>query len=125
MQLNLMNARVAELVAQGADRWELAGDQLFVDLDLSEKNLPSGTRMEIGTAVIEVTSVPHTGCKKYSERFGIDATKFVNSKSLRELNLRGINAKVVTPGTIDVGDIIFVKRLSHRPFMGCGSALIL
>ena len=91
-------------------RWELAGDQLFVDLDLSKNSLPSGTRIEIGKAVIEVTAVPHAGCKKFSDRFGADATKFVNSRSLRDLNLRGINAKVVKSGTIEVGDLMIVKR---------------
>ena len=110
MQLNIMNARVAELVAQGTHRWELAGDQLFVDLDLSKNSLPSGTRIEIGNAVIEVTAVPHAGCEKFSDRFGADATKFVNSRSLRDLNLRGINAKVVKSGTIEVGDLMIVKR---------------
>lgn len=104
MQLNVMNARVIALLAQDKDRWPLAGDQLFVDLDLSADNLPPGARLAIGEAIIEVTAEPHTGCQKFVERFGADAMKFVNSAVGRELHLRGINAKVVRPGPIRVGD---------------------
>jgi hypothetical protein len=104
MQLNIMNARAAALVAQDAARWALAGDQLFVDLDLSAENLPAGTLLAIGSAVIEVTDQPHTGCGKFVERFGVDAMKFVNSPVGRDLHLRGINARVVVPGGITVGD---------------------
>jgi hypothetical protein len=103
MQLNVMNARAISLLAQHKDRWRLAGDQLFIDLDLSAGNLPSGTRLTLGAAVIEVTNQPHTGCKKFVERFGLEALKFVNSPVGKELNLRGINAKVVQPGVIRVG----------------------
>ena len=110
MQLNLMNARAIDLIAADKSRWQLAGDQLFVDLDLSGANLPPGTRLAIGTAVIEVTAVPHTGCKKFTARFGLEAMKFVNSPVGRELNLRGINAKVVKGGIIAVGDRIKVVR---------------
>ena len=106
MQLNIMNARVVALVAQDPSRWALAGDQLFVDLDLSGVNVPPGTPLTLGSAVIEVTPQPHTGCAKFVSRFGLDAMKFVNSDLGRELNLRGINAKVVTPGTIRRGDIV-------------------
>ena len=105
MQLTLMNARAAALVAQSRERWALAGDQLYVDLDLGDENLPPGTRLRLGEAVVEVTAVPHTGCRKFSARFGVDATRFVNSKRGRQLNLRGINAKVVEPGIVRVGDI--------------------
>jgi hypothetical protein len=104
MQLNIMNARVAALVAQENDRWQLAGDQLYLDMDLSANNLPPGTRLALGTALIEVTPQPHTGCKKFVARFGIDAMKFVNSPARKELNLRGVNAKVIQPGVIRVGD---------------------
>jgi len=105
MQLNIMNARVIALVAQDRERWHLAGDQLFMDLDLSAENLPPGTRLAVGSAVIEVTAEPHTGCQKFVSRFGLDAMKFVNSPLGRELNLRGINARVVQPGTIRVRDV--------------------
>jgi hypothetical protein len=105
MQLNVMSARVIALVARDRSRWALAGDQLFVDLDLSAANLPPGTRLSIGSAVIEVTDQPHTGCAKFVERFGVDAMKWVNSPAGRALRLRGLNAKVVEPGTIRVGDI--------------------
>lgn len=103
MQLNIMNARAIALVAQDKDRWQLAGDQLFIDIDLSDENLPAGTRLALGSAVIEVTALPHTGCKKFVSRFGLDAMKFVNSPVGKRLHLRGINAKVVQPGVIRVG----------------------
>jgi hypothetical protein len=106
MQLNIMNSRVIALVAQDKDRWQLAGDQLYVELDLSAENLPGGTRLAIGSAVIEVTPQPHSGCKKFVARFGLDAMKFVNSPVGRELHLRGINAKVVQPGVISVGNVV-------------------
>jgi hypothetical protein len=104
MQINVMNARVIALLAQQQERWQLAGDQLYVDLDLSEANLPPGTRLSIGSAVIEVSPEPHTGCKKFVSRFGPDAVKFVNAPERRHLHLRGINAKVVESGRIRAGD---------------------
>ena len=106
MQLNVMNVRSTALVAQTPERWPLAGDQLYVDFDISGANLPAGTQLQIGTAVIEITPEPHTGCAKFTERFGLEAMRFVNSPVGRELNLRGICAKVVTPGTIRRGDTI-------------------
>lgn len=106
MQLNIINARVIALVAQGKDRWPLAGDQLYLDMDLSAENLPAGTRLALGSAVIEVTPQPHTGCKKFVSRFGLDAMKFVNSPTGRLLHLRGINARVVQPGSIRVGQTV-------------------
>jgi hypothetical protein len=105
MQLNIMNARVIALVAQDENRWQLAGDQLYIDMDLSAENLPAGTQLAIGSAVIEVTPPPHTGCRKFVSRFGLDAMKFVNSSVGRELHLRGINARVIQPGVIRVGNV--------------------
>jgi hypothetical protein len=110
MQLNLMNVRVVEAVAGSMKRWPLAGDQLYVDLDLSQANLPPGTRLSIGSAVIEITAQPHTGCGKFSARFGVDALKFVNSTEGRALGLRGVNAKVITPGRVRTGDRVRKMR---------------
>ena len=105
-QLTLMNARAAEVIAGGKERRHLAGDQLFVDLDLSIDNLPPGTRLAVGEGVVEVTAEPHTGCAKFSARFGSEALRFVNKPPGRELRLRGVNARVVTPGAVRVGDAI-------------------
>lgn len=105
-QLNVMNSRVIALVAGDRDRWALAGDQLFVDLDLSGENVPPGTQLAIGAAVIEVTSPPHNGCGKFAARFGRDAVKFVNAPATMHLHLRGVNARVVRPGPIRAGDIV-------------------
>jgi hypothetical protein len=105
MQINIMNVRAVALVAQEKERWQLAGDQLFLDMDLSKANLPVGQRLSIGSAIVEVTEIPHTGCQKFIARFGLDAMKFVNSEVGKELCLRGINAKVVQEGTVRVGDV--------------------
>ena len=105
-QLTLMNSRAAALFARVKERWPLAGDQIYVDFDLSGENLPAGTRIAMGSAVVEVTAEPHTGCAKFSQRFGVDALRFVNSPVGRELNLRGINARVVEAGRVRRGDAI-------------------
>lgn len=105
-QITVMNARSIALIAQAEEHWSLAGDQLYIDLDLSEDNLPPGTRLAIGSAVIEVTAQPHTGCKKFSSRFGVEAVKFVNSPEGKQLHLRGINTRVVRAGLIRVGDTV-------------------
>ena len=105
-QITVMNSRLIGLVAQDQERWPLAGDQLYVDMDLSEENLPPGTRLVLGPAVIEVSAEPHTGCRKFSSRFGVEAMKFVNSPEGKKLRLRGINARVVQAGTIRVGDAV-------------------
>jgi hypothetical protein len=104
-QLTLINARLLALVAQEKARWPLAGDQLVLDLDLSAENLPVGTRLAIGSAVIEVTAKPHTGCKKFEARFGLEALKFISTPVGKQLRLRGMYAKVVQPGAIRVGDV--------------------
>lgn len=102
-QINIINSRVAALVAQVKERWSLAGDQLYIDMDLSKENLPAGTRLAIGSAVLEVTALPHTGCHKFVARFGAEAMKFVNSTVGKQLCLRGINAKVVQAGVVRLG----------------------
>lgn len=109
-QLTVINARFTALVAGAEDRWALAGDQLYVDFDLSIGNIPAGSRISVGDAVIEVTDLPHTGCHKFTARFGVEARRFVNSEVGRSLRLRGLNAKVVVPGTIRRGDR--VRKLS-------------
>lgn len=106
MQLNVMNARVIELLSPDKSRWALAGDQLYVDFDLSEANIPPGTRLAIGSAIIEITAPPHLGCKKFSARFGPDAMKFVNSDEGKQLHLRGVNAKVFEAGVVRSGDSV-------------------
>ena len=88
------------------ERWHIAGDQLFVDMDLGRSNLPPGTRLAIGTTVLEVSVKPHTGCAKFSGRFGTDALRLVSSAMGQEFCLRGINTKVVQPGVIRVGDAV-------------------
>jgi MOSC domain-containing protein YiiM len=105
-QLTLMNARAAAAIAGERDRWALAGDQLYVDLDISRTNLPPGSRVQIGSAVIEFSEPPHTGCAKFQSRFGNDSLRFVNSPIGRELRLRGANCRVVVSGKVRVGDVI-------------------
>jgi len=110
MQLNVINARFAALIAgDDRDAWALAGDQLYVDLDLSTEALPPWTRLAVGdVAVIQVTDQPHTGCAKFAARFGRDAHKLVWSDRGKQLRLRGLNARVVVPGTIRPGDAVRV-----------------
>jgi len=103
-QLTVMNARAAAAIAGERARWPLAGDQLYVDFDISRTNLPPGSRVQIGSAVIEFSEPPHTGCAKFSARFGVDALKFVNSEVGRDLRLRGANCRVVVAGTVRPGD---------------------
>jgi len=105
-QLNIMNSRAIALISPDPDRRPLAGDQLHLDLDLSPENVPNGTRLAIGDAVIEINDKPHNGCAKFSQRFGIDAARFVNSPDGKAVRLRGICATVVQPGTIRRGDTV-------------------
>ena len=104
-QITVMNSRVLDLIT-GGDRghWQWAGDQILVDMDLSADNLPPGTRLQIGSAVLEVSAKPHTGCAKFAQRFGLDAAKWINSDP--NLRLRGINAMVTTTGSCAVGDLM-------------------
>jgi MOSC domain-containing protein YiiM len=106
-QLTLMNARAAAAIAGDREHWPMAGDQLYVDFDLSITNLPPGSRVQIGSSVIEFSETPHTGCSKFSARYGVDALKFVNSPVGRELRLRGANCRVIEPGTVRAGDAIW------------------
>ena len=103
-QLTVMNSRLVALLAQSKDRWPLAGDQLYVDFDLSLAHVPAGTRIAIGAAEIEVSPEPHTGCRLFAERYGRDAQQFVGSERGHALQLRGINAWVVKGGAVQVGD---------------------
>ncbi|HQU82085.1 MAG TPA: hypothetical protein PKY59_03120 [Pyrinomonadaceae bacterium] len=105
-QITIMNSRIAEILAQDNHRRKLAGDQLFIDLDLTDENLPVGTKLQIGSAILETTSVPHNGCKKFVERFGLDAMKFVNSPVGKKYHLRGIYAKIIKSGMIRQGDSV-------------------
>ena len=103
-QLTIMNSRFISIIARQRERWSLAGDQLYNDMDLSVHNLPLGTRLKIGSAVVQVTAEPHRGCQKFLERFGKEAMMLVNSDRGKELNLRGINAKVIQAGIFRVHD---------------------
>lgn len=105
-QLTVINTRVLAAIEPDRDRWPLAGDQLYVDFDLSVENLPAGSRLSIGSAVIEVSETPHTGCAKFGARFGGDALRWINSPSGRAHRMRGLNARIVTGGTIRVGDVV-------------------
>ena len=105
-QITVMNARAVALLAQDEERWPLAGDQLYVDMDLGDDNIPPGTQLAIGSAIIEVSAQPHSGCKKFSSRFGVEAMKFVNSPEGKRLHLRGINTRVIQASVIRVGDVV-------------------
>lgn len=108
-QVNVMSSRMVGFLASTLDRRALAGDQLYVDLDLSHENLPAGSRLTVGDAVIEITAKPHAGCNKFLARFGGEAVEFVNSPSGRARRLRGLNARVVVEGTVRPGDKVSVE----------------
>jgi MOSC domain-containing protein len=105
-QVTLMNSRALASVAGERERWELAGDQLIVDLDLSMVNLPAGTRLRIGEAVAEVTEPPHTGCAKFAGRYGVDALAWVSDRAGRQQRRRGMHVRVLRSGTVRPGDSI-------------------
>jgi MOSC domain-containing protein YiiM len=111
-QVTVMNARAAELVAGGTDRMPLAGDQIYVDLDLSVGNLPAGSLLAVGQAVLQVSDAPHLGCAKFVDRFGAEAMRFVNSRLGRQLRLRGMNAQVVQPGLVRPGDVATRRQIA-------------
>lgn len=106
LQITIMNSRIIQLLAQDRSNWSLAGDQLFIDFDLSAENLAAGQKLAIGSVILEITPFPHTGCKKFTERFGSGATRFVNSPEGRQNRRRGINARVIQSGAIRVGDTV-------------------
>ncbi|MFW9931002.1 MAG: MOSC domain-containing protein [Candidatus Thorarchaeota archaeon] len=108
-QITIMNSRIINLITQDKNFWSLAGDQLFIDLDISSDNLPSGSRLTIDDVILEVTPLPHNGCIKFSNRFGSDATKFVSNKEGQKYHRRGIYVKVIKSGRIHTGSI--VKKL--------------
>lgn len=105
-QLTLMNSRYVDLIARSNDRWPLAGDQIYVDFDLGVDNIPAGSRLSVGSAIVEVSATPHTGCQKFSQRFGGEALRFVNSETGRAMRLRGVNARVVRSGSVQTGDVV-------------------
>jgi MOSC domain-containing protein YiiM len=109
-QVTVMNSRAADLVAGSRERWPLAGDQIYVDLDVSLTNLPTGTLLHLGEATLEVTDAPHTGCAKFSARFGVEALRLTATPDGKELRLRGINTAVVRGGSFAVGDQVVVER---------------
>lgn len=121
-QVTVMNARLAHLVAGGEDdRRKLAGDQIYADLDLSQENLPAGSRLRVGSAVIEISAHPHLGCAKFVDRFGMEAMSFVNSPTGRRLRLRGANCKIVTSGIVRIGDIITKEAVINDEHRRVGS----
>lgn len=103
-QVTIMNSRVAALLSDGPVGWEIAGDQLYVDLDLSVGNLPPGTRLRVGSATVEVSAVPHRGCVQFSARFGPDALRFASTPAGLDLRLRGVNTRIVESGIVRTGD---------------------
>jgi hypothetical protein len=105
-QITLMNTRVIQLLSGDKEHWQWAGDQLFVDMDLGIENLPPHSRIQVGSAILEISAKPHTGCKKFSGRFGIEALEFISTPLGKALRMRGVNAKVIQAGKIQVGDVV-------------------
>ena len=106
VQICIMNARCIALIAQERGNWAPAGDNLFIDLDLSPDNLPPGQRLAIGTAIIEITDTPHNGCAKFIGRYGRDAGIFVNGRLGKRHRLRVVYARVIRDGTVTVDDVV-------------------
>lgn len=105
-QITLMNSRVIQLLSGDKENWQWAGDQFFVDMDLGIENLPPHSRIQIGSVILEISATPHTGCKKFSGRFGVEALAFISTPLGKSLRMRGVNAKVIQAGQIKVGDVI-------------------
>ena len=105
-QITLMNSRIVDIIAQERDKWDLAGDQFFVDFDLSMDNLPAGTQIQLGSAILEISEKPHTGCAKFAKRYGAPARKFVMTEDGKKARLRGVNARVIQAGVVKVNDTI-------------------
>jgi hypothetical protein len=114
-QVTVMSSRAAARFAGGIDRWPLAGDQLYIDLDIGEENLPAGSRITVGSAVLEISIKPHTGCAKFGGRFGAEALRAVSVPEGRAQRLRGLNARVVERGTVRVGDVVRVVSRGEWP----------
>ena len=112
-QISVMNSRFLRIIAGDDTRMPLAGDNLLVDLDLSEENLPAGTQLQIGTATFEVTDVPHTGCQKFERRYGKDALEFVNGETYKSRRLRGLFIRTIQAGKIQIGDSI--RKITTAP----------
>lgn len=112
-QISVMNSRFLRIIAGDSARMPLAGDNLLVDLDLSEENLPAGTQLQIGTATFEVTALPHTGCQKFQRRYGKDALDVVNADAYKTQRLRGLFIRTIQAGKIQVGDSI--RKLTTTP----------
>ena len=104
-QVTIINSRLIALLARTQDRWPLAGDQLVIDLDMSQDNLPTGARLAIGSAVIEISEEPHTGCSKFAQRFGHEALRFISTPTGQAMRLRGVNTRVIQSGPIHLGDL--------------------
>jgi hypothetical protein len=121
VQICIMNARCIALIAQDRSNWAPAGDNLFIDMDLTPNNVPPGTQLAIGTAIIEITDTPHNGCDSFIARYGRDACIFVNTREGKQLRLRGVYGRVVRDGHLAVGDT--VRKVTAHDLLASGTDL--